>query len=505
MSSFNGWKATWGCTYQALAIYRIALGILLTMELLLRFRYLGPFYSNDGTLPLDLLLPKVDHVYHWVCIHCNFGSIWEQQVLLSVQVVLAILFTLGVQPTLTALLSWYFYFSLTLRNTWMNYILDRYFHHLLLHAIFLPIGKKWCLFGGGRNQRNNKEYDDWILSPATISIKLLLTWIYLDAGGGKLLDPLGGWTFNAQPLPALDTYTRHTTTARYVYALLGPDGLRLLTPVVVWVELLAVPASMVGCYVGSPLLTYMSIVLICSLHVGIAFCMNNAALLSFVACVPWCVFLPLVSDQQQPPQPAVLSNARITWNWQNVVAVLCLGSIIMGSVWMDGFSAACHQSVRHIWPTLLHNRWNVFVGAEDYVTWEIAPGLLQDGSVVDVWGHSDDVKWAMPGAGAPSTATARPGRWRSFPYLAGLEGQDGEALWGYLCKEWNRENPAHRKLIKYSFFMLQADVLPDMAFSATRKRLIHQQECSIGPPDALEHVENDEEPGTDSITNHVEL
>jgi hypothetical protein len=116
-----------------------------------------------------------------------------------------------------------------------------------------------------------------------------------------------------------------------------------------------------------------------------------------------------------------------------------------------------------------------------YVTWEIAPGLLADGSIVDVWGQKDDVDWNLPGTGAPCTSTARRGRWRSFPYLAELQGEDGEVLWSYLCHQWDRDNNVQefpgRRLIKFNFFMLQADVLPNMGFSATRKRLIHSFEC----------------------------
>jgi len=158
--------------------------------------------------------------------------------------------------------------------------------------------------------------------------------------------------------------------------------------------------------------------------------------------------------------------------------------------------------MKHIWSTLLHNRWNVFIGAEEYVTWEIAPGRLADGSVVDVWARKDVVDWDMPGTGAPCTSTSRPGRWRSFPYLAGLEGEEGEALWGYLCTQWDKENGvgvlggedggdvvmnAGRKLLRFNFFMLQADVLPNMGFSATRKRLIHSHDCTTvdGEGDAM--------------------
>jgi hypothetical protein len=65
--------------------------------------------------------------------------------------------------------------------------------------------------------------------------------------------------------------------------------------------------------------------------------------------------------------------------------------------------------------------------------------------------------------------------------LAELEGEDAEALWGYLCKQWDEENHIDdnpgRKLLRYNFFMLQADVLPNMAFSSTRKRLVHTYEC----------------------------
>ena len=34
-------------------------------------------------------------------------------------------------------------------------------------------------------------------------------------------------------------------------------------------------------------------------------------------------------------------------------------------------------------------------------------------------------------------------------------------------------------MVRFKFFMLQADVLPNMGFSATRKRLIKEYNCSI--------------------------
>ena len=91
------------------------------------FSVLVFFSSDEGTLPLRLLLPNVDETFRTVCLHCRFGSVQEQQVLLSIQVFLAACFTLGIQTKLTSVVSWYLYFSLTLRNTWLNYILEYVF------------------------------------------------------------------------------------------------------------------------------------------------------------------------------------------------------------------------------------------------------------------------------------------------------------------------------------------------------------------------------------------
>ena len=45
---------------------------------------------------------------------------------------------------------------------------------------------------------------------------------------------------------------------------------------------------------------------------------------------------------------------------------------------------------------VLHNRWNVFQSAEDYVVWEVAPARLSDGSVVDLWREeSSPIAWQV--------------------------------------------------------------------------------------------------------------
>lgn len=484
MDQWSGFRAALGAPVTSLALYRITLGILLFAELALRFNYLHAFYSEEGTLPMRLLGAEIDPLYRAVCVHCYSGALVYQQALLGIQCVFAALLIIGYRTRLMSVLSWFLYLSITLRNTWLAFILDRYFHYLLFYAMLLPLGDVWSIDAWllSKSSKKNdgstatRSTEEMVVSIATLAFKMQIVWIYFDAGYGKFTDPLKGWTYGADPLPALDSYARHTVGARYLYALLGPFGLRLLTPTVVWVELLVAPTALLGSYLGSAATVWTAIGVVWSLHLGIAATIRNTVLLSLVANCAWCIFLPPMGQFKS------LTVRKIPLQ-RHIPIVLLVLTFVAGSVWFETASNECNQSMKHIWSPLLHNRWNVFVGAEEYVTWEIAPGKLQDGSIVDVWGNKDHVDWTMPGSGAPCTSTARPGRWRSFPYLAELEGESGEALWSYLCRQWDSNNLADsdnpgRKLVRFKFFMLQADVLPEMGFSATRKRLIKEYNCS---------------------------
>ena len=78
-----------------------------------------------STLPLRLLMPKTDPLYQIMCIHCYHGSMPYLQFLLSIQVILAGMLIVGYKTKVASIGSWILYLSLTLRNTWLNFILDR--------------------------------------------------------------------------------------------------------------------------------------------------------------------------------------------------------------------------------------------------------------------------------------------------------------------------------------------------------------------------------------------
>lgn len=161
----DGWRAVLGATSEALALFRIILGFLLVCELVLRFRYLHVFYTDEGTMPLNLLLPRIDDLYKAVCLHCHFGYLWQQQILLAIQVFAAILLTMGYKTRIMSMISWYMYTSLILRCTWLYFILDRYFYYLLFLSMFLPMDERWSI----SHSANASSKSRLIVNPATVS------------------------------------------------------------------------------------------------------------------------------------------------------------------------------------------------------------------------------------------------------------------------------------------------------------------------------------------------
>lgn len=152
-----------------------------------------------------------------------------------------------------------------------------------------------------------------------------------------------------------------------MYAILGPEGLRVMTPLVVYIELLAAPVAVVASFFGSTSILNFAIGMICQLHIGISFAIRNAVLLSYVACTAWCVFLPIgwgdaVAAKKEPPT----TKSRIGL----LLSAIFVGGMAAGNIWFETIGTDCTTgSLRKIWSTLLQNRWNVFIGAEEYVTW----------------------------------------------------------------------------------------------------------------------------------------
>jgi len=146
-----------------------------------------------------------------------------------------------------------------------------------------------------------------------------------------------------------------------------------MTPMVVYIELLSVPLALVASFLGNRSMLNFAIVMICQLHIGISFSIRNAVLLSFIACSAWAVFLPIGwtdAALAERATPAKTDKGRVGL----LLSTILVGSLMAGNLWFETIGMDCGtEDLRSIWSTLFQNRWNVFIGAEEYVTWYVGP------------------------------------------------------------------------------------------------------------------------------------
>jgi len=128
---------------RALAAFRIAVGTLLIVDLLLRSRSLTAFYTDNGVLPREALFSDYSSVYS---LHAISGEAWAQILLFFVAGVFAFAAVLvGYRTRLATIVSWLLLISLHVRNPMILNGGDIMLRMLLLWGVFLPLGERWSI------------------------------------------------------------------------------------------------------------------------------------------------------------------------------------------------------------------------------------------------------------------------------------------------------------------------------------------------------------------------
>ncbi|WP_121744180.1 HTTM domain-containing protein [Natronorubrum halophilum] len=129
---------------RALATLRIALGLILFVDLLHRARHIGYFYTDDGVYPVAVY-EATSILYDGHSIHGLSGELWFQQLLFAVAAVFAVALMLGYRTRLVAFVSLLLLVSLQVRNPLVLNGADRLLRVLLLVSILVPLGERWSI------------------------------------------------------------------------------------------------------------------------------------------------------------------------------------------------------------------------------------------------------------------------------------------------------------------------------------------------------------------------
>jgi hypothetical protein len=303
-SPHGGWKRVFACDLRSLAVMRVALGILLLVDLGMRSRSIEAMYSDAGFFPISAWQAHVQAMrdttepLSW-SIHAWNGSLTFQAVLFLIATLAAGMLLLGWKTRLACIISWILLVSVQMRNPLVLHSGDCLFRLALFWGMFLPLGAVWSVDArrGNRDRPANP-----VVSGATVGLVLSLFSLYFFAGLAKLNDV---W-FSGQALEyvlKLDIYA----TGFGKFMLGWPGVLKWITWLTLVTEIV-LPLLMLLPW-KHEFWRYLAMVTFVALHVGIAACMS-IGLFSPVAIAIWTGLLTTAFWERWPLRLASLRQDR---------------------------------------------------------------------------------------------------------------------------------------------------------------------------------------------------
>jgi hypothetical protein len=250
---------------RAIALARMAIGVLILVDLLIRFQDIGAFYLPDGITPVGAM-PASPNTFKHLELYRHVESWWGVAGLMALAAVFAASLTVGFYSRFSGLVSWYLLASIQNRNLYVNDGGDLTLKIFLLIGLFLPLGARWSV-DAWRNP-GWKQLSNRYLSPATVTLVLQFCVMYFTAGVLKS-DPAWRQTGDALWL-ALNLDQFSTGFARML--LEHTSLLRVLTFAVLAIEMTTPLLLLCPLYNGWT--RGLSVLLLTGFHLGIASCMH---------------------------------------------------------------------------------------------------------------------------------------------------------------------------------------------------------------------------------------
>ncbi len=368
-----------GIDVRCLAIFRMAMALILLLDLLLRSRFIVESYTDEGFLPRDLVIAPDGYL----SLQMLDGSYSFQLAHFLVAGIAGLMLFAGYHTRLATFLCWLLTVSLHARNGFLLDAGDDLLRSLLFWSLFLPLGLRYSVDAwktGGRTTSNPQI----VVSAASAALLLQFACVYFFAGWFKT-----------------DEAWRNGTAIEFVLGQtqwIQPGGeflrqypavLRLMTPCVVWFEIIAPVCLFIPFQTRRfrmfviPAFWLFQLGLATSIWLHIFPLITATATIPFLSSILWP--LPVLQEQvAKELQYGERSSARHRGKllWSSVFAVFATATIL--------FQAA--NFGKSLWPTTervaslvgWNAIWSMYSRTPQYTYHFSADATLQDGSTVDL-------------------------------------------------------------------------------------------------------------------------
>ena len=182
-----GLKEIFGIDIRSLALFRIALALLIIFDLYFRIPDIEVFYTDEGVFPRAFAFYTfISHPFG-ISIHHMSGNYTVQLILFFISFVLALLMLIGFRTRLVTFLSWLMLISLHMRNEFLLTGGDFVLRLMMFWSLFLPLGAFYSVDSALNQNKENKPTH--ILSIGTLAVLMQSCFIYWFSVCWKLKTP----------------------------------------------------------------------------------------------------------------------------------------------------------------------------------------------------------------------------------------------------------------------------------------------------------------------------
>lgn len=268
-----------GIDTRSLALFRVGLSLVLLDELIVRVRNLSAFYTDQGIMPRSFITENTQNVWSF-SLHLASGSGYFEAFLFLCAILAAVALFFGYRTRLATFISWLLLASLYVRNPEVQSSGDILMLMLLFWGLFLPLGLHWSV--DRARATNDSSVPLRVLSIATAAVLVQAALVYLFAALLKTGEP---W-HNGTAIWLVLNWDQGTTALGRTM-LNFPWLLSLLTPVVLWFELLAPIALFIPFYTATVRLVVVPLLVFMHLSFAALMVLATFPFVSIVSVIPF--------------------------------------------------------------------------------------------------------------------------------------------------------------------------------------------------------------------------
>jgi len=411
---------------RSLAAYRIALGLILCVDCLLRLRDFRLMFAVDGIFPPDAMRRLAGDPTVWSVAWLS-DTTWWSGVVLGLEGIGGILLAAGCRTTLATILCWVAVVSVIRRTSPATNAGDTWLACQLFWSMFIPLGAAWSWDARRRPSTAAGGGPTVACSVATAALVMQLVFVYVSAGVAKCN---ATWTGGEAVAHALSVHDHGTWlgTALVRFGLAAAP----LAWAVIALEVVVPPLLVLW---PAPRLRLAGIAAFAVFHLGVWLLMS-VGLFVPISLAAWLPLLPAMVWRRHPPGSGASATAPLARPaaWACAAALGLAGVSVLNARWWNAALPRPLTAALNL--TMLQQDWGMFGRVPPLEQWVYARAELADGTVVDLMRGGRPCGGDRPAGGFTSLPHHR---WHKLCWVLGTPGVRGIAadVAAGLARHWN--------------------------------------------------------------------